>query len=117
MPYVYFAIYNLLQPIALLLQKMGMKQAGAIDITSVPSVIKAIMNPLVIAGVGLSAVGLFFWLAVLSKFNLSYIQPFGALMYIIIALLSYFFLHEAISLTRWLGIIVIVIGAYLLNVG
>lgn len=115
--YIYFAIYNILQPTGLLLQKLGLKQVGEINLSSPASIFRALTNPLVFSGVALMAVGLILWLTVLSRFNLSYIQPFGAIVYIVIALLSFFFLHEAISFTRWLGIIVIVVGAFLLNLG
>lgn len=114
MVYFYFAIYNILQPIALLLEKMGLNQLGGITL-SPQGVFRAMTNPLVVSGILLSGVGLIFWLVVLSRFNLSHIQPFGAVMFIVIALLSMFVLHEVITPIRWAGIVVIVIGAYLIN--
>ena len=115
MPYIYFAVYSVLQPIALILQKIGLDRVGSLSMSHPSSIIKAIFNPYVFCGISLSAVGLIFWLVTLSKFNLSYIQPFGAVVYIFIAILSMVILKEPITVTRWLGIIVIVIGAYLIK--
>jgi len=114
-----FAIMVILQPVAQILEKKGMSQVGKIEgfnsLLSWSTMIKIITNPYVICGVILSALGLFLWLAVLSNMNISYIYPFGSISYIILAILAFLLLGEPISTVRWLGIITIVIGAFLLN--
>lgn len=115
MIYIYFTLYILLQPIGQMLQKMGLNQVGIIDFAKPMTLIKALSNPLVIAGAGLMVCGLVLWLMLLSKFNLSYIQPIGAVIYIVIAILSYFILHEAMTVTKVIGIVIIAIGVFLIN--
>ena len=114
-----FAIMVVLQPVGQILEKKGMGQIGSIGGFSHlfnPSTLWRIAtNPYVIAGVILSAIGLFLWLGVLSSMNVSYIYPFGAISYIILAFLAYIILGEPISTTKWFGIATIVIGAFLLN--
>ncbi|MBS3169495.1 EamA family transporter [Candidatus Woesearchaeota archaeon] len=49
--------------------------------------------------------------------DLSFLYPFAALSYIWVAFLSGYFLQEKITSYRWLGMILIVIGIFLLGVG
>ena len=56
------------------------------------------------------AVFFFLWLAVLSWEDLSVALPMQALSYVIVAFLAKYYLHEEISVARWLGIILVSIG-------
>ena len=77
-------------------------------------VIAAIFSsPLVLAGLGLYGVGALAWIGVLSRLDLSRAYPFLALNFVLIALVSRFFLGEEIPLLRWLGIGCIVAGIFL----
>jgi len=61
---------------------------------------------------GLLSVILIFivWSTVLSKVDLSVAVPVASFSYMLVALVSIFFLHEKISLLRWSGIFFILIG-------
>ena len=50
------------------------------------------------------------WSAILSKIDLSVAVPIASFSYILVALVSILFLHETISLLRWLGIFMILMG-------
>jgi len=50
------------------------------------------------------------WIYLLKKIDLSYLQPLMALTYILTPLLAIIFLNEFISILRWIGIIIIIIG-------
>ena len=118
--YIMFAIMILLQPVAQILEKHGIDMVGVIsgvggDNGLISKFWTIVTNPYILGGVTLSAIGLFCWLVALSHFKVSYLYPFGAVSYIVLALLSMAFLGETISLIKWAGIIVIVIGAVLLN--
>ena len=70
----------------------------------------AVANPWVIAGI-LLLLGFFAsYLTALSWADLTFVLPSTALGYVVVALLSRFWLHEQISLSRWLGIALITIG-------
>lgn len=117
---LFFTFTIIAQPIAQMLEKKGMNAVGAISGIGGNTGLLAkfwtiVTNPYIVGGVALSAFGLFCWLIALSHFKVSYLYPFGAISYIILALLSLVVLGESISLVRWLGIGVIVIGAFLLN--
>ena len=114
-----FGVVVLLQSVGQVLEKKGMGQVGQIgglsQLFSVASILKIITNPYVITGVLCSAVGLFLWLGVLSSMNVSYIYPLGAVSYIVLAFLAYAVLGEPVSILRWVGIVTIVGGAFLMN--
>ena len=50
------------------------------------------------------------WSTILSKIDLSVAVPIASFSYILVALVSILFLHETISLMRWIGIFLILGG-------
>lgn len=117
--YVLFAIVVIIQPIAQMLEKHGITQVGQInglaDLFAWSTITKIVTNPYIMGGVVLSGVGLFLWLAVLSHFKLNHIYPFGAVSYIVLCILAFFFLGESITIIKGVGICVIVAGCVLIN--
>ena len=100
------------------LMKRGMMTVGEIsgDMSLlVGSLAKAFSNPFVIAGVGAYAAGSIFWLILLSRVDLSYAYPALSLGYVVVTLVSAFFLGEQVSGMRWAGVFVICIGVALLS--
>lgn len=58
------------------------------------------------------------WIVIVGRFNLSYIQPLTAgLSYILVLAASIFILKETITPFQWGGLIFILIGVVLMNVG
>ena len=88
----------------------GMAQVGQVSIHHLGALITAMKNPWVIVGI-LCLLGFFAsYLTALSWADLTFVLPSTAFGYVVVALLSKFWLHEAISIYRWLGIILIVCG-------
>jgi drug/metabolite transporter (DMT)-like permease len=54
-------------------------------------------------------------MVVLSWADYSYVQPASAGSYGVVALLGYFQLRERISLTRWIGVLVICLGVFIVG--
>jgi len=52
------------------------------------------------------------WMYVLKHYEFSLAYPLLSISYIIGLLAAYFFLHEFIPITRWIGVIIIMIGVY-----
>ena len=50
------------------------------------------------------------WTFILSKIDLSLAIPFAGLTYVFVALVSLVFFHEHISILRWTGMLLIVLG-------
>jgi len=89
---------------------VGAKQLGPISLGHVDQLFAAVLNPWIVAGIVL-LIGFFAsYLTALSWADLTYILPASSLGYVVIALLSKFWLHEQLSLYRWLGILFITAG-------
>jgi undecaprenyl phosphate-alpha-L-ara4N flippase subunit ArnE len=52
------------------------------------------------------------WIYVLKHYEFSLAYPSLSISYTIGLLSAYFFLHEAIPISRWIGVIIIMIGVY-----
>jgi drug/metabolite transporter (DMT)-like permease len=92
------------------LLSLGMKQVGAISVTRWLSLLIALRNPFVILGILFLLVFFAAYLTALSWADLTYVLPATSLGYVVVALLSKFFLHETVSAGRWLGILLITAG-------
>ena len=88
----------------------GMKDAGNISLHHLPDLILTILNPWVLAGT-LFLLGFFAaYMTALSWADLTYVLPATSLGYVLLALIAKFLLHEQVTTTRWLGIILISVG-------
>jgi len=88
----------------------GMSQVGPVSFSNLSLLLTALRNPWVIAGI-LLLLGFFAsYLTALSWADLTFVLPSTAFGYIVVALLAHFWQHEHISLSRWLGILLIVCG-------
>ena len=98
--------------------KLGTKDIGGITIKKLLSkdIFSIFFNKYIFPGLIFYAIGWFLWLVVLSQAELSYAYPFFALSYAIIAIVSWLFLGETMSLLKATGILLIIIGAILLNI-
>jgi len=88
----------------------GMKNLGAISIANLPHAISALFNPWVALGTLLLVGFLAGYTSALSWADLTYVLPATSLGYVLVALLSQFFLGEHVNLTRWLGILLVTAG-------
>ena len=92
------------------LLSMGMRQIGPISPAHWWRVFEAASNPRVLLGV-LLLVGFFAsYLVALSWADLTYVIPTTSLGYVLVPLVSRFYLKEHVSLARWGGIALICVG-------
>ena len=75
--------------------------------------IRAMTNPYVLGGVIALIVALLVRMVLLSLSDLSFVLPVTAVGYVIAAFLGKTVLHEEVSTMRWLGTVLIFIGAVL----
>jgi multidrug transporter EmrE-like cation transporter len=98
-----------------ILMKIGMNQVGGIDQFSLPLLTNMLLNPFVFTGIGSYGVGFIAYLFALSKLEQSFAYPMFSLGYVLVAVFNWVFLHEAFSATRLAGVLIIVLGVYLLG--
>ena len=88
----------------------GMAQVGPVSLAHLGLLLAAIRNPWVVTGI-LCLLGFFAsYLTALSWADLTFVLPSTAFGYVVVALLSKYWLHEHLSLYRWAGILLIVCG-------
>jgi len=97
------------------LMKSGVNQVGPIGNLGLMTLVRLFSNLRVILGFvsyGLSSVG---YLLALSKLDLSVAYPMVGLGYVLVLLISWLFLHETVSALRWLGVLLIFAGVWLVG--
>jgi drug/metabolite transporter (DMT)-like permease len=88
----------------------GMKQVGNIALSHWSDVILAVFNPSVALGI-LLLLGFFAsYMTALSWADLTYVLPATSLGYVLLTLIAKFFLHETVTTSRWIGILLISAG-------
>ena len=86
----------------------GMAQVGAVDVHHLGLLWSALSNPYVDCGIVL-LIGFFAsYMTALSWADLTFVMPATAFGYVVVALLSRFWLGEKLSVYRWAGIALIV---------
>jgi len=99
-----------------LLMKKGMNNIGTVNIKDVFSlkVFPILFEKYVFVGFLIYVVASLLWLVALSQEELNFIYPLIASGYIITAILSKFLFNESLSVFRFLGILLICGGVYLI---
>lgn len=88
----------------------GMKQAGNVSLSNIPSLLLAVINPWVALGILFLLAFFACYTTALSWADLTYVLPASSLGIVLLALIARFALHEHVSLTRWLGIALVSSG-------
>jgi len=106
----------LLNALAQILLKAGMKQFGNIELKNniINTSVSIALNPYIITGFISYGVSIILWLWVLSKVDVSLAYPFQALGYIVVTILAWLIFQEDITLTRIIALIFISIGLIIL---
>ena len=88
----------------------GMKHLGNVSPHNLSSLILAILNPWVAAGILFLLAFFASYMSALSWADLTYVLPATSLGYVLVALVARYGFHEAITPARWLGIALITAG-------
>lgn len=98
-----------------MLMKVGMNQVGKITAKEIFStkLFSVVTNQFVFTGVIFYGIASILWLSALSMEEVSYIYPLIGTGYILVAILSWLFLKENLTAMRFVGVVLISVGAYL----
>jgi drug/metabolite transporter (DMT)-like permease len=80
-----------------------------------PFFLKVYSNPYVISAVFLTILTALAWVLAVSRTQLSFLYPFMALSYVLVALFSLLLFKEDVTALRWVGIVVICVGVFLVS--
>ena len=84
-----------------------------VQIKGLKSVLLAMFSPWVIAGIVLYVIATVVWIYLLSKMPLSLLYPLQSLAYVMAVVVAIFVFKEHVSILRWVGVAVILLGAAL----
>jgi drug/metabolite transporter (DMT)-like permease len=105
-------------PVGYIFVSKGMKQVGWQG-WSLHSIfhffVQGFTNWTIWVGIGLLLAYFVAFLVVLSWADYSYVQPAASLSYLIVAILAKYFLHEVVTPMRWLGVIIICSGVFIVG--
>lgn len=88
----------------------GMRQLGEIPLDHWQRVILAVVHPWVALGVLLLIAFFASYMTALSWADLTYVLPATSIGYVLLAFIAKFILHEHVTATRWIGIVLIAAG-------
>ena len=114
---IYILISVLLSAVGQIMLKKGMNDLGTMTIAMkqiVGILWRMGTNPYVFVGLVIYVVGVVFWLAALSRVDLSYAYPFASLSYIVMLVASWVLFGEHISILRLVGTLVVCVGVLLI---
>jgi len=117
--YVLILLIVLFAPLGNVLLSKGMKGIGSAK-NWVPGDIFHILAGIVTSGyiwLGIACLLAFFvaYMLVLTWADYSYVQPASSFSYAVVALLGYFLLGESVPPLRWIGILVICAGVFIVG--
>ena len=98
--------------------KYGMPTFGSPPSSSgemLPYLFRAATSIYFISSLSLALIAAFCWIIALSKFELSFAYPFMSLSFVLVVLFSWMLFAEQVSLVRWLGVMVICLGVFLIS--
>lgn len=99
--------------------KSAMDRVGRIGSAQVSApadtIMRAVKEPRLWIGLGLFGISALFWLVVLSRTPLSVAYPFVGVTYVLIVIISRFFLNEEVPVLRWIGVVTVALGIALVG--
>jgi uncharacterized membrane protein len=99
--------------------KKGMAQVGEIRQVSVPEITRVakagLSNSRILAGVVFEALFFLSLLILMGKCDISFLWPLTGLSFVFATFAAIWFLDERVSVVRWAGVILIMIGAALIS--
>src|ERR1700722_4741657 len=117
--YVLLFLLVLLGSVGNTILSKGMRDAGDLDISHFSALaagaVRVLTSGTIWLGIAMMLAFMICHMLVLSWADYSFVMPFSAIAYALVPLLAFLFLHEQVSTSRWIGIVLIVLGVVLIN--
>jgi drug/metabolite transporter (DMT)-like permease len=108
--YLILGLISLCAPLGDTCLARGMSHMPPISLAHPMTLIAAVFTPWIVIGIAL-LIGYFAsYLTALTWADLTFVLPASAIGYVFVLLLARFWLHEPISVERWIGIVLITVG-------
>jgi drug/metabolite transporter (DMT)-like permease len=117
--YLLIAIVVLFGPLGNVLVGKGVKTVGALNSWAPRALFsffwRAFTTPAIWLGIASLLAFFVAYIVVLSWADYSFVQPFSAISYGIVAFLSVFLLHEVVKPMQWAGVAIICFGVFIVG--
>lgn len=110
----------MINALAQILMKRAMQIIGPFELNAdylLNFILSFVTNIYMFATVVCYGASLVTWMAVLSRVDVSFAYPLLSIGYVVVALAGYFLFSEVLPWTRILGIVVIILGVWLMTYG
>lgn len=101
------------------LLKKGMTSINGLKTVSLQEVVRTVKvgatNPQILLGVFFEALFFACLLLLMTRSDISFLWPLTGLSFVFATFAAMWFLHEQVSSTRWLGVLLIMVGAGLIS--
>jgi drug/metabolite transporter (DMT)-like permease len=101
------------------LLKKGMTDVGELKTVNLQEIARAVRagltNPQILLGVFFEALFFVSLLILMTRADISFLWPLTGLSFVFATLAAMWFLHEEVSAMRWLGVLLIMVGAVLIS--
>lgn len=114
-PFVLIFVAVCLGVVGQIMMKNGMNQVGAITHFGLGTLVHVFSNPFVLLGFASYGLSSVVYLLALSRLDLSVAYPMIGLGYVLVVFFSWLVLREQVGLLRWLGVVLIVAGVWLVG--
>lgn len=104
---IFFTVYGQI------VLKWQVDKAGALPAETFEKLLflaKLLMNPIVLSGFLSAFIASLFWMAAMSKFDISYAYPFMSLSFVLVFILSIFLFQDPVTVQKVIGLGLIVLG-------
>jgi drug/metabolite transporter (DMT)-like permease len=108
--YLILGLVSICTPLGDSCLSRGMTNLPPISLAHPAALIGAVFTPWVALGIAFLICFFASYLTALSWADLTFVLPATAMGNVFVALLSRFWLHETISLQRWIGVVLITVG-------
>lgn len=76
---------------------------------------QALLNWKLILGICSYFIPAVIWIYLYRKYPITFVQPIISLTYVVTSILAIYYLHEAVSMWRWAGIVAIILGVFFIS--
>lgn len=109
----------LFESAGVVLLKKGITQAGEIKKITASEIVRVIKagatSPSILLGIFFEALFFICLLILLSESDISFLWPLTGLSFVFATFAAIWFLHEQVSVLRWAGVVLIMLGAALIS--
>ncbi len=113
MSYLYVLLTILLTVYGQIVIKWQVLKVGSLPQETADKILfmlQLLLNPWIVSALAAAFLASFFWMAAMTKLQLSHAYPFMGLTFVVVMLASGFFFHEPITTLKVVGVALIVLG-------